>query len=143
MIFFIDQASKYLAITFLSKTETVPVIKGFFHLTLVFNTGAAFGMFQSQPYLFAAIALFAAFFINYLLVRKAGKLTSLERLALCFILGGTLGNLADRIRLGCVIDFLDLRVWPVFNVADSFITVGAVMLGLGVIRGIGKKRETQ
>jgi signal peptidase II len=97
-------------------------------------------MFQSQPYLFAAIALLAVFFINYLLVRKTDRLSGLERLALCFILGGTLGNLADRLRLGHVIDFFDLRVWPVFNVADSFITVGAVMLGLAVIWGIGRKK---
>lgn len=139
-IFFLDQTSKYLAARSLSGTDTVPVIKGVFHLTLVFNTGAAFGMFQSQPYLFAAVALLAVFLINYLLTRKTDRLSGLERLALSFILGGALGNLADRVRLGHVIDFFDFRVWPVFNVADSFITVGAVMLGLAVLRGFGKKR---
>jgi len=139
-IFILDQASKLYAVRMLSASESIPVIKNVFHLTLVYNTGAAFGIFRSQSHLFIVVAVLSVFFILFLVTRKAHAFNSFEKTALYFILGGTLGNLTDRLRLGHVIDFIDLRVWPVFNIADSFITVGAIMLALSIILR-GRKRQ--
>ncbi|MGB3112845.1 MAG: signal peptidase II, partial [Candidatus Omnitrophota bacterium] len=122
-----DQLSKFLAGRFLLPGESIPVAGNILNLTLVYNTGAAFGMFRSQPQLFVITAVVAAFFINFILLRKSHILNTAERFSLYLILAGTLGNLTDRLRFGHVVDFIDLRVWPVFNFADSFITIGAVI----------------
>ena len=140
LLYFSDRLSKFFAVKYLSAGESIPVIKNIFHITIVHNTGAAFGMFRSRPQLFVIIAIFAIFFINFLLLRKSHVLSSAERLSLYLILAGTLGNLTDRLMFGYVVDFIDLRVWPVFNFADSFITIGAVILGLSVL-GVVKKNE--
>ena len=113
---------------FFSEGSSIPVIANVLHVTLVYNTGAAFGMFKGRSYLFVVIAVFAAIFISILLIKRAAEMMRSERMALCFILGGTLGNLIDRFFLGHVVDFIDFRIWPVFNVADSFITMGSIML---------------
>ncbi len=128
-IYALDQSTKMLAERFLEPGPGMVVIKSIFSLTLVHNTGAAFGMFSRYPYLFAVVSLIAAAVISHLLFKKNGSMNGLERTALYFMLGGVLGNLTDRVRLGYVIDFFDFKVWPVFNVADSFITVGAALLG--------------
>jgi signal peptidase II len=133
LLYFSDQLTKFLATAFLSPGKGIPVINKVFHLTLVHNTGAAFGMFRSRPYLFVVAAIVAIFFINFILLRRSHTLSVAEKISLYLILAGTLGNLTDRLRLGYVVDFIDLRIWPVFNLADSFITVGAIMLGLSVL----------
>jgi signal peptidase II len=138
LLFLSDRLTKFVAVRYLSVGESIPVIKNILHITIVHNTGAAFGMFRSRPQLFVVIAVFAVFFINFLLLRKSHVLSPAERFSLYLILAGTLGNLTDRLTLGYVIDFIDLRVWPVFNLADSFITIGAVILGLSVL-GVVKK----
>lgn len=142
VVYFLDQLSKYYAEKLVSCGSSVPVIKNTFHITLVHNTGAAFGMFTRHPHLFIFISFLALISIGYFLTRKARILNTAEKTALCFILGGVLGNLTDRLRFGYVIDFIDLRVWPVFNIADSFITIGAVILGWAIISGIRKQRKT-
>jgi signal peptidase II len=139
LVFLLDQVSKYLVRTTFQQGSSIPVIDNLFHITLVYNTGAAFGMLKAWPYLFVAVSILAVAIVNYILLKKRHVLRTWEKAALCFIMAGTLGNLADRIRLGCVVDFIDLRVWPVFNVADSFITIGAVMLGWSVVMGIRRR----
>jgi signal peptidase II len=138
LLYLSDQLSKFFVEKYLSLGKSIPVIKGFLHITLVHNTGAAFGMFRSRPHLFMVAAIFAVFFINFLLLRRSHILNAWERFSLYLILAGTLGNLTDRLRAGWVIDFIDLRVWPVFNFADSFITIGAVILGLSIF-GMGRR----
>lgn len=133
LILCVDQLSKYIAVRSLSVGESVPLIHDIFHITLVHNTGAAFGMMSSRVYLFIVIAVVSSGVILYFLKKRSDLLNVIERVALSFILGGALGNLIDRLRLGYVIDFLDFRVWPVFNLADSFITVGAVLMTWSVI----------
>ncbi|MFH1665272.1 MAG: signal peptidase II [Candidatus Omnitrophota bacterium] len=133
LIVALDQASKCFIGKMVSQGGSIPLINKVFHITLVHNTGAAFGIFRGHPGLFMAFAVLAIILIIYFLRIKNHLLNIAERTALCFILGGALGNLADRIRLGYVVDFIDLRVWPVFNFADTFITAGAVMLGAGMI----------
>ncbi|MBD3380371.1 MAG: signal peptidase II [Candidatus Omnitrophica bacterium] len=131
-IYLLDQATKLLAVNFLKAGETVPVLKDVFHLTLVYNTGAAFGILASRVHLFIMIAVISSGIIIYFLRSRSHSAVFREKLSLYFILGGTLGNLTDRLRVGAVIDFFDLRVWPVFNVADSFITIGAVLLAWSI-----------
>ncbi len=127
VVFILDQFSKFLAIRRLNLNESLAVIKDTFHLTLVRNTGAAFGIFKGATFFFIVIAILTVTAI-VVYIRKTAKPLFLRDAALGLILGGALGNLADRLRFGYVIDFLDFRIWPVFNVADSVVTIGAIML---------------
>jgi len=128
LVYALDQVSKFFAGNVLTPGESVILNKNILHLTLVYNTGAAFGMFRSHPRFFVIIAALSVFFICLFLFLKRKSLRFFEKLALSFILSGTLGNLTDRLRFGHVIDFIDLRIWPVFNIADSFITIGVGIL---------------
>ena len=127
IVFVLDRVSKIAAVMFLSDVSTLPVFSPVFHLTLVRNPGGAFGLFPGFHFLFswvalAAIAVLISLYLNGKWRKKTGELP------LALILGGALGNLYDRFFFGGVIDFLDFRVWPVFNVADSCITIGVVLL---------------
>jgi len=129
----LDQASKFFIAGTIGTGESIPVIKGFFHITLVLNKGIAFGLFSGnfirfEIIGFAVIAAILVFFIRFSQDKKF-----LLNLGLSFILAGCIGNSIDRLRLGAVIDFLDFKIWPVFNIADSAISVGAFLVFLGVI----------
>ncbi|MFA6350678.1 MAG: signal peptidase II [Candidatus Omnitrophota bacterium] len=126
IVVLLDQLSKALAINFLQLNTPVTLVKNFFYLTLVHNRGAAFGMLRNQLLLFILISLFAIFFIFFHLKEK--KNSFLRKVSLSLILSGAFGNLIDRLRFGYVIDFLDFRIWPVFNLADSALTIGALLL---------------
>lgn len=131
-VIIIDQITKAIAKTYLKVGESFPIINKAFSLTLVQNTGAAFGLFKNQAAFFILVSVIAIIFIIFSLSKK--KITSYLPLAL--ILGGAIGNLIDRLRFpGYVIDFLDFKVWPVFNVADLCISIGAFLLFLLIIRG--------
>jgi len=123
-----DQLSKILAGRFLTLGQTKPVIPGIFHITLIHNRGAAFGILKGWGLLFVLSAVLAVILIIFNL--KAGRRNkiTIDSLALSLICAGGIGNLIDRLSHGYVIDFLDFRIWPVFNLADSAITVGAVLL---------------
>lgn len=127
-VYFFDRASKYFAMKFLTAGATLPVIKNFLHLTLLSNTGGAFGIFQPMPWLFIIVAVIALISISVILLVGHKRLGLSEKCALVFMLAGILGNLTDRLLFGHVIDFIDFRIWPVFNIADCFITTGAGML---------------
>lgn len=131
-ILVIDQLTKLLVTKTLALNESVPVIKGVFHLSLVYNKGAAFGILKNQTPLFIATAVVAVALIYLSL--KSNKKDRYYCVCLGLILAGALGNLIDRLFFGYVIDFLDFRVWPVFNIADSAITIGAIMLGLTLLK---------
>jgi signal peptidase II len=125
-VIFLDQATKFLALRFLQLNTPFPLIKNFLNLTLVHNRGAAFGLFQNQLVLFVLVSLFA---IGLIICSLKSKTSSIVlKLSLSLILGGAIGNLIDRLRFGFVVDFLALRVWPVFNIADSVITIAALIL---------------
>lgn len=134
IILSLDQLIKFLVTKNLSLNESYPVIKGVFHLTPVHNTGAAFGILKSQTLLFIFVSLIAVLLIFLNLRKNRSKRLSLENLSLSFILAGAAGNLIDRVSFGYVVDFLDFRVWPVFNLADSAITAGAVLLAWSIIK---------
>ena len=97
------------------------------------NRGAAFGILKNQLPLFIATALFAVVLIIVNLKESAARQPRIYRLALALILSGALGNLVDRLLHGYIIDFLDFRVWPVFNIADSAITIGTILLGYSLL----------
>lgn len=123
VLLILDQLTKYFAKKLIYST---PVIKNFFYLTFVKNTGIGFGLFQNaNPYLiwFSIIALG---FIMYYHDKMPKK--TFPKVMLLFIAAGILGNLIDRLAFGCVIDFIDFRIWPVFNIADSLITIGIIGL---------------
>lgn len=125
-VIILDQAAKFLATKYLELNHPLPLIKNFLNLTLVHNRGAAFGLFQNQLLVFVLISAVAIILIIFSLRDK--KNSALFKISLSLILGGAIGNLIDRVRFGFVIDFLDFRVWPVFNLADSVITIAAVLL---------------
>jgi signal peptidase II len=132
----LDQASKWLIAQHVPLYESRKVIPGFFNLTHVHNKGAIFGFFSHPANTSAFLILTAAslaamaLVIFYFIKTPAGERGT--KLALSLILAGALGNLIDRLARGYVIDFLDLHIrsrhWPFFNVADSCITIGAVLL---------------
>lgn len=133
-----DQITKQLALLLLSNRESVPVLGNFFSLTLVQNEGIAFGLLGGlRPFLVPAIALSIVALSLYLITHRPARF--LEQIAFGLILGGAVGNLMDRLRYGFVIDFFDFHVWPVFNVADSSITVGIAYFILVQLFG-GKRR---
>lgn len=125
-VIFLDQLSKSLVSRLLQPNKPVIIIKNFFYLSLVHNRGAAFGILKNQLFVFVVISLFAIGLILYHLKDK--NRSFLSGISLSLILGGAAGNLIDRLRFGFVVDFLDFRVWPVFNLADSAITIGVILL---------------
>ncbi len=131
VILSLDQLTKFIVTKTLLLHESVPVIRNVVHLTLVHNRGAAFGMFKGQIFLFIFTSIVAIVLI-YRNLKNAR--CNLYGISLGLILAGAIGNLIDRIFFGYVIDFLDFRIWPVFNVADSAITIGAILLGWSMLK---------
>jgi len=131
-----DQLSKWAILQHFAGYPAAEPLSSFFNLVLVFNKGAAFSLLaQAQGWqtpLLTGFALVAAAVVSFLILKNAEK--RVLCLALAGILGGALGNVIDRLRFGSVVDFLDFHAagwhWPAFNVADSAITVGAVLLVL-------------
>ena len=114
---------------------------GFFRITHISNTGAAFGLFKDQTFILTIIAFIGIAAIISCAVLAHRYLPFVDNMlgktALGLLLGGTVGNLTDRIRFGYVTDFLDFKVWPTFNVADSAVTIGIIIFAyiiLGVAR---------
>ena len=134
LIICLDQLTKYIALDKLVDSESLPVIKNVFHLTLVKNSGIAFGLFPNGTIIFIIFSFLAVGIILGILSKK--KIPEiLPDTALSLILGGAIGNLIDRLcRGGYVVDFLDFRIWPVFNVADSAISVGVVLLSIYILK---------
>ena len=143
-----DQLTKWLVLGAFRPGE-VRELTPFFNLVLVFNKGAAFSFLAGaggwQTPLLAGFALLASVIVGVLIWRNTGK--RLFCLGLALILGGALGNLIDRVRFGQVVDFLDVHAlgwhWPAFNVADSGICVGAVLLIVESFLGDEKPKRTR
>jgi len=136
-----DQASKWAVLQSFRLGESVPVVPGFFDLTFVLNRGAAFSLLATLPEsirnpFFICVSLAASVLIIVYRVRYLRD-HRLASFSLSLILGGAIGNLIDRLRYGVVIDFFDAHVgayhWPVFNVADSAITVGVTLMCLDML----------
>ena len=138
LVLALDQVSKAWVTANITSHETRPVIEGFVRLRITQNTGAAFGIFQGWAGLLTivGIAVVVAILVS---AHRVGDGSRPSMLALGLITGGAIGNLIDRVRFGYVVDFVDVYgprlnindtvyTWPVFNVADSAITVGVILL---------------
>jgi len=137
VILFLDQYSKFLVSSKLATGESIPVIKSIFHITFVKNTGAAFGLFKNGTVIFILISVAAVVVIAGFILRSIRRgdfsLRPLFNSGLVLIVSGAMGNLIDRLRVGYVIDFIDVRIWPVFNIADTSITIGTIFLVISFI----------
>ncbi|OGX27277.1 MAG: signal peptidase II [Omnitrophica WOR_2 bacterium RIFCSPHIGHO2_01_FULL_48_9] len=131
-----DRVTKIFFSDLLSLGESLPLIRNVIHMTLVHNTGIAFGLFKNHGIVFIIIPIIAVILLvfNIFYYRNNKELSRLYIGGFSLILGGAIGNLIDRIAYGYVIDFIDLRVWPVFNIADSAITVGACIIAVKCLR---------
>ncbi len=129
-----DQLTKLAAARLLLAGQSQPLLGPYLSLTVQRNTGAAFGMFPAAT---TALIALAAIIIIFIAVWGPQLAQSNRLLAagLGMALGGATGNLIDRLRLGCVVDFIDLHFWPVFNVADIGITCGAILVVMALFLG--------
>lgn len=142
VVLVLDQLSKYWAVKSLKPVIMIEVIPGLFRFTYATNRGVAFSLFADSefnvPVIFATISILAALIVLIYLIRTPAN-NVLGSAALSLLLAGILGNLIDRVRLGEVIDFIDVHLadrytWPTFNIADSAICIGAILLALEMIR---------
>jgi signal peptidase II len=134
LVLLADQLTKWQVVHTLSPERAVNVVPGYFDLTLVKNTGGAFGIMPHSTWWLVVAAVAAVIAIVVYSVRAPQPLSRILGVALALPLGGALGNLLDRVRLGHVVDFLHAHAgrfdWPVFNVADSCICVGVGLLAI-------------
>ncbi|MTI60999.1 MAG: signal peptidase II [Firmicutes bacterium] len=120
-----DQLIKVIISKNLYITQSIPVINNFFRLTYIHNRGAGFGILAGYKNLFILLSIIII--VLLLIYRNNCIKNNFSDLAIGLIIGGALGNLVDRIRLGYVIDYLDFRIWPVFNLADTAIVTGTFL----------------
>ena len=120
-IILIDQITKFLIKRYFLVNQSLFIIDNIFYFTYLQNTGSGFGLFKNSTLLLIWISVIVIGLILYFY----GKL---PKIASALILGGTIGNLIDRVFLGYVIDFIDFRIWPAFNIADSCLTIGVILL---------------
>ena len=128
-----DQISKAYVSRSLFLGQSICIVKNIFHISLIHNTGVAFGLFKNYGLFFVAFSLLIIAYIVRDFLSNHKRYSKKKQLVLSLILGGACGNLIDRLRLGYIVDFLDFRIWPVFNLADSAITVGIVFLGMELL----------
>ena len=127
LVLCLDQLIKYFVHRGMLLGQTIPVIDGILRLTYVRNTGAAFSLFSGFSHYLIWIGIIIILFIVYYHYKIPERGYRLQ-IALAFILGGSLGNLMDRIFRSYVIDYIDLRIWPVFNFSDIMINLGIILV---------------
>ena len=132
LVFSFDRLSKWWALNRLTEGESV-ALSFFFHLTRVNNTGAAFGFFKDFRIFLIVTSVVCVVVLTLMFWRRRTLHAPIDTASL-FIVAGALGNLYDRLRYGYVVDFLDFRVWPVFNLADASITFGVGLVMLQILR---------
>lgn len=130
-----DQIVKYLVVSGIALHSQVPVIEGLFHLTYVQNDGAAFSMLKGQQWLFALMFAVLTVAVIWEFWKKKMPFTGFDRWCIAAIWAGGLGNMIDRLRLGYVVDMIEVEFmqFPVFNVADCFITCGCFALLISLV----------
>jgi signal peptidase II len=137
-IILLDQWTKSIVSHTFVVSESRSILSGFFDLTYVQNRGGAFGIMQGSGLGLIAAGVAVAIAIVVSIFRGPAKLQSLIGIGMALPLGGTIGNMIDRARLGYVVDFFDVYVgihhWPVFNIADSAICVGVGLIALWILR---------
>lgn len=141
-IIIVDQWTKWLVVTKMDVRESIPVINNFFYITSHRNRGAAWGILQGQMIFFYLITIIVVIGLVYLL-HKYAKESTFMAVALSLFLGGAIGNFIDRLFRQEVVDFLDVYIftydYPIFNIADSALVIGAIMTIIAMI--IDEKRK--
>lgn len=131
-----DQFSKFLIAKNIIENKQIILIKNFFNITYVKNFGAGFSILQNQTIFLVVITIIAIVFVTYLLIKSKNN-EAFNRVCYLLIIGGAIGNLIDRLTLGYVVDFLDFYIFtydfPVFNLADCFLTVGCFLLIISIL----------
>lgn len=135
LIVAVDQITKFLVVENIPLHADIPLLPGVVQLTYAQNTGAAFSILQGQQWLFAVIFAVLTVAIIWAYFKKVFPFTRFEWFCIAAVYGGGLGNMIDRLRLGYVIDMIETQFieFPVFNVADSFITCGCIALMVSLI----------
>ena len=126
----LDQLAKYLIRTDMVLNSSIPLVDGIFHITYIHNYGAAFSIFQNKTGFLIAMQLIVIAVVLVYLVKRQKKEHWCLLLSLSLIAAGGIGNLIDRAVNGYVVDFLDFRIWPIFNVADISVCIGCGLLVL-------------
>ncbi len=133
-IILFDQASKLYIQQSMYIGESIPVVQGIFHITYIENPRTSFGLFEYSSFFFVIAVLISVILVILIYKKIIFKNDSFMYIPLTLVLGGAVGNLIDRIRIdGKVIDFIDFRIWPVFNFADSAIVCGMLILLVHVL----------
>lgn len=127
ILIILDQVTKLLITDKLDLGQSMPIIDGILHFTYVRNPGIAFGLFPKMNIIIIVLSI-VTIVLLFSIYRKTNSGNLWIKTALIFIASGAVGNLLDRIQYNVVIDFIDFRVWPVFNLADAFIVIGVVIL---------------
>ncbi|MGL4335643.1 MAG: signal peptidase II [Turicibacter sp.] len=142
----IDQISKWLIQSMMTQGQSIPIIDGFLYITSHRNAGAAWGIFQGRMGFFYLVTAIVIGVVIFWLTRLDLKKETLLAIALAFILGGAIGNFIDRIFLQHVVDFIDVIIFgydfPIFNVADSALTIGVVLMAIDTIREMLSSRNS-
>ena len=131
VIIAVDQLTKYIVVSKMYLGQSIPIVGKLMHITFLYNTGAAFSILRMINA--ASLGIFC--FPRLATYGKRMKWGTI------LLLGGTVGNLIDRLLQGSVIDFIDFRIWPVFNVADSAICIGAALVALSLFHASERKSE--
>jgi signal peptidase II len=137
----LDQLTKYLIRSSMELNSSIPLLDGIFHITYVHNSGAAFSILQGKTGLLIAVQIVVIAAVLTYLIKKRKKDHWCLLLALSLILAGGVGNLIDRAANGYVVDFLDFRFWPIFNVADISVCTGCGLLAVYLLFFESKRRE--
>ena len=127
VVVILDQSTKFLVRKKFKLGESVPLVKNIFHFTYASNTGSAFSIFQGHNLFFIIFSAVVISVVIYYLKNIKDNEKAIQ-FAVGLLLGGTIGNLIDRILIGAVTDFIDFIIWPVFNIADSAVTASAILL---------------
>lgn len=137
-----DQVTKYIIIQKLPENSSIEIIPGFFSITHIRNTGAAFGLFQGYTEVLTVISIVAIVMI-IVLKSMLNFNYAFYNVCLGFVMGGALGNLIDRFLVGEVTDFINVWIIPVFNIADSSILIGFSLIVILILREYFKKGKTE
>jgi signal peptidase II len=131
IIFILDQITKYIIAITMRPGQTIPILKNILHLTYVQNRGAAFGLFYGKLWFLIPAGMILVILMLYYYFRS--QKSYWMQIPLGLIIGGSLGNISDRIFRQYVVDFIDFRFWPVFNLADTMINIGVFLIVIRLI----------
>lgn len=135
---FIDRVTKMWAVSNLAKGKDVVIINNFFSLSYLENRGAAFGIFQGRAFLLSLVTVVVVLLMFFYLIRYKPK-SFIFKVSLALIISGAIGNLIDRVKYKCVVDFIffhykDIYSFPTFNFADIFVVIGTFLLAIFIIK---------